>query len=189
MSNRSFKENNREQSNSNVILKVGTLQQKEESGSLNALLRVAEEARMQLSEYDQEEKRLVIDTGVKEELRGAQSSQPQPSKQPAIPRMKLSMDGSKYKLTSLPPIQLLNPKVEDTGCPEPMEDDDLDNLDCLDDLDEPFRNSNPYREINAAHKKGHQAEEEKFADKVECRLCHNLYGKYFINKHMSDEHN
>merc|ERR1712008_77741 len=127
------------------------------------------------NEDDEDEGRLVIDTGVEEEPR------PSTSKRPPIPKMRFSLNGPNYQLTVLPPSQTTESSVEDYDY-DPMKDDDLDNLDYLDNQDE--LNINPFRENIPARKKDQRSEEEKLAKKVECRYCHKLYGKYYINKHM-----
>merc|ERR1719234_2561847 len=57
----------------------------------------------------------------------------------------------------------------------PMEDDDLDDLDSLDRMVGPMQSN---------QKRGNEPKPEK----VECPYCKRFYGKYYINKHMVDQH-
>ena len=57
----------------------------------------------------------------------------------------------------------------------PMEDDDLDDLDSLDRMVAPLQSN---------QKRGNEPKPEK----VECPYCKRFYGKYYINKHMVDQH-
>ena len=60
----------------------------------------------------------------------------------------------------------------------PMEDDDLDDLDSLDRVVVPSHHQlNPKR-----------GNDPKPPEKVECPFCKRFYGKYYINKHMVDQH-
>ena len=58
----------------------------------------------------------------------------------------------------------------------PLEDDDLDDLDSLDRMVGPSQSS---------QKRGNDL---KQPEKVECPYCKRFYGKYYINKHMVDQH-
>merc|ERR1711971_30314 len=57
----------------------------------------------------------------------------------------------------------------------PMEDVDLDDLDSLDRMVGPMQSN---------QKRGNEPKPEK----VECPYCKRFYGKYYINKHMVDQH-
>merc|ERR1719234_807278 len=63
----------------------------------------------------------------------------------------------------------------DASCLTPMEDDDLDDLDSLDRMVAPLQSN---------QKRGNEPKPEK----VECPYCKRFYGKYYINKHMVDQH-
>ena len=66
--------------------------------------------------------------------------------------------------------------VHDQSYLTPMEDDDLDDLDSLDRVLAPSQSS---------RKRGN---DPKPPEKVECPYCKRFYGKYYINKHMVDQH-
>ena len=67
---------------------------------------------------------------------------------------------------------------QDVSYLTPMEDDDLDDLDSLDRVVVPSHHQlNPKR-----------GNDPKPPEKVECPFCKRFYGKYYINKHMVDQH-
>merc|ERR1712107_686765 len=71
-----------------------------------------------------------------------------------------------------PPVN----SVHDQSYLTPMEDDDLDDLDSLDRVLAPSQSGS---------KRGN---DPKPPEKVECPYCKRFYGKYYINKHMVDQH-
>jgi len=66
-------------------------------------------------------------------------------------------------------------REQDVSYLTPMEDDDLDDLDSLDRMVGPLQSN---------QKRGNEPKPEK----VECPFCKRFYGKYYINKHMVDQH-
>ena len=66
-------------------------------------------------------------------------------------------------------------REQDASYLTPMEDDDLDDLDSLDRMVGPLQSN---------QKRGNEPKPEK----VECPFCKRFYGKYYINKHMVDQH-
>ena len=66
--------------------------------------------------------------------------------------------------------------VHDQSYLTPMEDDDLDDLDSLDRVLAPSQ---------SGRKRGN---DPKPPEKVECPYCKRFYGKYYIKKHMVDQH-
>ena len=88
-----------------------------------------------------------------------------------------------FHVTPLPEVKQEQPwmyegatSVYDQSYLTPMEDDDLDDLDSLDRVLAPSQSS---------RKRGN---DPKPPEKVECPYCKRFYGKYYINKHMVDQH-
>ena len=67
-------------------------------------------------------------------------------------------------------------REQDASYLTPMEDDDLDDLDSLD------------RMVGPSQTNQKRGNDPKQPEKVECPYCRRFYGKYYINKHMVDQH-
>ena len=67
-------------------------------------------------------------------------------------------------------------REQDASYLTPMEDDDLDDLDSLD------------RMVGPSQSNQKRGNDPKQPEKVECPYCKRFYGKYYINKHMVDQH-
>jgi hypothetical protein len=67
-------------------------------------------------------------------------------------------------------------REQDASYLTPMEDDDLDDLDSLD------------RMVGPSQLNQKRGNDLKQPEKVECPYCKRFYGKYYINKHMVDQH-
>ena len=132
---------------------------------------------MSYDDEDEEDRPLVIDT--EESGQKAENDK----------RMKLQLGKNRTPVPAfqLTPLQEVKnepwsfegynfDREQDASYLTPMEDDDLDDLDSLD------------RMVGLSQSNQKRGNDPKQPEKVECPYCKRFYGKYYINKHMVDQH-
>jgi hypothetical protein len=128
---------------------------------------------MSYDDEDEEDRPLVIDT--EESGQKAENDK----------RMKLQLGKNPTPVPAfqLTPLQEVKnepwynfDREQDASYLTPMEDDDLDDLDSLD------------RMVGPSQLNQKRGNDLKQPEKVECPYCKRFYGKYYINKHMVDQH-